>query len=391
MAHGTRIFVSFSAHDAEWVRAFVEALRWAGCDVWYDALGGSGGPAESTPIGMSPEVERELNARSLFIAVLTPPALHSPRLHDEVESARALCARDATRQVLLVAAQSCRIPEPWRDSQKLGGSEGGGLVPEEAARRVREVLETIALKTRAAPALPAAPATAKHACERGRELHTQSRLEEALTAYEQAIVFDAVSPVAWCGRGSVLFDLGRHEDALGAFAQALAYDAQLVPAWRGGGDAHAALGDRERAVEAYERALALDAHHASTWAVYGDALLHLDRYAQAAEAYDRALALAERNPRIWRRKGDALQQLARQQTRSGPGRRTVGPDNASRDERLFTDALAAYDRALALEPRYLRAWNHKIHLLDDLGRTLEAARARRERAHAFRHGASRGS
>ena len=36
MSQTARIFVSHSHEDAEWSRTFVDELRLAGADVWYD-------------------------------------------------------------------------------------------------------------------------------------------------------------------------------------------------------------------------------------------------------------------------------------------------------------------------------------------------------------------
>jgi hypothetical protein len=71
MAHAARIFVSYAPEDSAWCHAFVQALREAGADVWYDErhLGDGFLGAEGE------ESARELRARPIFIAILSPASL----------------------------------------------------------------------------------------------------------------------------------------------------------------------------------------------------------------------------------------------------------------------------------------------------------------------------
>ena len=67
----------------------------------------------------------------------------------------------------------------------------------------------------------------------------------------------------------------------------------------------------------------------------GTALSNLGRFEEALAACDRALAL-DPNDASWNNKGNALNDLGR-----------------------YEEALAAYDRALALDPNVAMAWNNK--------------------------------
>ena len=66
MDFGARLYVSYSATDQGWTRAFVEALRWSGSNVWVAEQGHAAG-ASADP---DPDAERELAARRIFVAVL---------------------------------------------------------------------------------------------------------------------------------------------------------------------------------------------------------------------------------------------------------------------------------------------------------------------------------
>ncbi len=80
-----------------------------------------------------------------------------------------------------------------------------------------------------------------------------------------------------------------------------------------------------------------------------------NRYSEAVAAYDRALALDDKYTWTWIGKGDALRHLQR-----------------------YEEALAAYDQALALDKRNRFAWNGKATALRSLGRTAEAEQAEQQ-------------
>jgi len=67
-ASPTRIFVSHSTQDNEWCRSLVAALKAAGNDVWYDEQGLTGGTTWVETL------QREVQARDVFVVVLTPEA-----------------------------------------------------------------------------------------------------------------------------------------------------------------------------------------------------------------------------------------------------------------------------------------------------------------------------
>jgi len=81
----------------------------------------------------------------------------------------------------------------------------------------------------------------------------------------------------------------------------------------------------------------------------GTSLEGLGRSEEALACYDRALALNPQVAAAWLNKGLPLTSLGR-----------------------FEEALASYDRALALNPQYAKAWTNKGHVLMSLGRSEEA-------------------
>jgi hypothetical protein len=59
MARSARIFVSHAHEDNAWCRSFVQGLRQAGADIWYDEHNLGYGE-------LGVEIERELRARPIF-------------------------------------------------------------------------------------------------------------------------------------------------------------------------------------------------------------------------------------------------------------------------------------------------------------------------------------
>jgi hypothetical protein len=129
----TRIFVSHSHQDAEWCREFVAALRTTGVDVWYDE-------SSLDYSRLMDEIEKELRARSGFIAVLSPSAVALPWIRREMSAAMTLHDQQPERIVLPVVAETCDIPLLWSNYTWLSGPGNGGLPAFEAAKKVAEAL-----------------------------------------------------------------------------------------------------------------------------------------------------------------------------------------------------------------------------------------------------------
>jgi tetratricopeptide (TPR) repeat protein len=202
MAEAARIFVSHSHADNAWTRPFVEALRQAGADVWYDEHNLGYGVLDD-------EIERELRARPIFLVVLSPAAVARPFVRREMAAAINLQDQDPTRIILPVMADKAEVPLLWRAYRRISGPDDAGLAPSEAAGRVVHALALVPAEAASAPIPPAVSETAEAAWERGEGLYAQSRYEEALAAFERALELDPTYTHALIGKGSALSALGR--------------------------------------------------------------------------------------------------------------------------------------------------------------------------------------
>ncbi|HEX8994958.1 MAG TPA: TIR domain-containing protein [Ktedonobacterales bacterium] len=147
------IFVSHSYADHAWSRAFVATLRSRGADVWYDE--------HNMGYGLiSRELEVQLQARSVFIVVLSPTSVASPWVRREVDAAINLHDMDPSRVIIPVVAAKCEIPLFWNQFRHVSGEHDTGLKPSEAAERVLAMVAVGELISPLAPAMPIMPENA---------------------------------------------------------------------------------------------------------------------------------------------------------------------------------------------------------------------------------------
>ena len=112
-------------------------------------------------------------------------------------------------------------------------------------------------------------------------------------------------------------------------------------------------------IQACEKALQLNPKLVEAYKLLGDAYQKLgefsnnfmDYYGQAIASYDRALAIKPDDDSVWNNRGNTLGKLGR-----------------------LEEAIASYDRALQINPEKVSAWNNRGVALGNLGR-LEAAMA----------------
>jgi len=110
MPHPT-IFMSHAHADSELCRSYVAALRVRGFDVWYDESNLQAGHS------LTQDIERELQARKVFLVMLTPASTASYWVRLETGAFRALMATDSTRLLLPVHLLPCDIPLLLRDTK----------------------------------------------------------------------------------------------------------------------------------------------------------------------------------------------------------------------------------------------------------------------------------
>jgi len=136
MQHTIRVFVSHSHQDNDYCREFVAVLRRdLGSEdaVWYDEHNlGWGALRES--------IEREMQEREHFIAILSPGAITSNWVNIEIDAALALLSSGNMRTFQFVTAAPYKVPVTLVRYKRIERPDGKGFPSREAAARAIAVI-----------------------------------------------------------------------------------------------------------------------------------------------------------------------------------------------------------------------------------------------------------
>jgi tetratricopeptide (TPR) repeat protein len=178
-----------------------------------------------------------------------------------------------------------------------------------------------------AAALAINPEAVEAVVLKGVLLAAAGRKQEALAGFDRALALKPDFADALYNRALVLTQIDRPSEAVAAFDRLAAQTPQSAELWTNRGVALQQLGRLPDALESYDRALTLMPAHAQAWLNRGTALQVLGRFAQALESFDRVVALAPRQANAWLGRGSALMGLQR-----------------------FEEALKSYDTSLEIAP-----------------------------------------
>jgi tetratricopeptide (TPR) repeat protein len=174
---------------------------------------------------------------------------------------------------------------------------------------------------------------AEELLNKGEQLLSRNRYQDALVAFENAAKIDPGSTSAWIKIGEVLKNLKRYEEALQAYEKAIGLDSNDESLWQRKGQVLYDLGRKEDALRAFEKAIVLNPENESNWQWKGSSLAELDRQKDALRAFEKAIELNAENKSSWLMKGDTLFALKRHKK-----------------------AIKAYEKAIELDPQSELAW-----------------------------------
>jgi hypothetical protein len=168
----TRVFVSHSHTDNDYCRAFVNALNASGLDVWYDEHNLGWGALRQV-------IERELQSREHFVAILSPTAVASDWVNAEIDAALFLLGKGRLKTLLFVTAARCEVPLLLQRYKRLERPDGGGYTLGHAAVRAMTAMG-LAPTT---PASSSSPSMARAAQKPPPWLAPQSSRSPNITGY----------------------------------------------------------------------------------------------------------------------------------------------------------------------------------------------------------------
>ena len=251
-----RIFVSHSGLDKAICDQVVAALRGAGADVWYDEHNLGAGQ-------LLDEIQREVQARPVFVVLLSKNAFAASWVRREATWAFNLSNREPNRLILPItvgAIEPSDFNGPWLFLEDYKRVEARGMQPHPRQEMVAQTLRLLALTPRGQVPVVVTPQPAESVDDlltQGLALQAQSRHAEALPFFERAALRDPDSFDAWFNLSATLDWLNSWDVALPAHERATALRPDNVLAWFNKGVALQSLGHYDEAITAYDKTLSL--------------------------------------------------------------------------------------------------------------------------------------
>ncbi len=180
--------------------------------------------------------------------------------------------------------------------------------------------------------------TAEDLIGMGLELYQNRSYQEALEAYDEALLLSPDDPRAWMGKGKVFSALGDYNQSLLAYQNATRISPDDPEAWFGVGLNRFLLHDLNDSLKASERALEMDGNYTRAWELKSTVLAHMGKNDEALEASKRARMSSapsdtEMLSHSWVSESFILRQMGRDD-----------------------EFLAALENATTLDPRNYDAW-----------------------------------
>jgi tetratricopeptide (TPR) repeat protein len=198
----------------------------------------------------------------------------------------------------------------------------------------------------------AAAPTVAELLQHGMQQHQSGRLDQAETAYRQALTLAPHHADGQHLLGVIAYQRGRHGEAVVLIRAAIRQRADRGRYHGNLGLALQALGRLDEAAAAYRESVRLEPGFVQGFNNLGNILRRTGHHAEAEQAFRRALAVQPDQAEIWNNLATALHQQIR-----------------------LAEAEAAYRRAIGLKPGLAEAHFGLGYVLFDLGRPAEAEAA----------------
>jgi tetratricopeptide (TPR) repeat protein len=125
----------------------------------------------------------------------------------------------------------------------------------------------------------------------GNALRQQGQPEAAATMFRKHLELNPLDAMARCNLGLALGNAGDHQNALSEFQVVLLHEPHDFKALHGASIALRTLGDYEGAISMLRRACEVHAADTEVWLALGLCLMHTERFAEALAVFERLLAI----------------------------------------------------------------------------------------------------
>ncbi|MGV8127375.1 MAG: tetratricopeptide repeat protein [Methanothrix sp.] len=227
------------------------------------------------------------------------------------------------------------------------------------------------------------PKDAEFWVQKGRDLFNQSRYEEAILCFDEAIKLDHSYIDAWVRKSrsiavqdksdeaiqciddaielnpqsekllieksGILFLIGRYDEAIQYAEEAINLNQSSLEAWGLKGMILLAQGKYDEAIQCCDEGLSINPESFALWEFKGMTLNAQSKYDEAIQCYDEAIRIDPQIGEIWLNKGNAL---------------------FSQGD--YAEAIRCYDEAIRINPQEGFYWYNKGAALQNLGRDTEA-------------------
>jgi superkiller protein 3 len=199
----------------------------------------------------------------------------------------------------------------------------------------------------------------------GKALYSQKKLDEAIAAFHKAIQLNSNYANAYSNLGTALGQQGEPDEAIAAFRQAIQLNPKDATAYNNLGNVLRAQGKLDEAIAAYQKAIQLKPNLANAYTNLGIALSDQKKLSEAIAAYRQALRLPEDKSGTLTTADNTFFYWGRFQyeSRTPTTSHTLAHNGlglALQWQGKLGEAIAEYERAIAIDPNYVTAQNNRL-------------------------------
>jgi tetratricopeptide (TPR) repeat protein len=142
----------------------------------------------------------------------------------------------------------------------------------------------------------------------GNTLYGQGKLDEAITAYYEAVKINSKDALVYGNLGNALDDRGKLDEAIAAYQKAIQLNPNFASVYNNLGNGLYEQGKLDEAIAAYQTAIQLDPTFAYSYNNLGNALSDRGKLDEAIATFRKSIQLDPKNAVIYNNLGNALQQ-----------------------------------------------------------------------------------